>query len=53
MPSSTEIRNGNGNRAYSREQAALKRRTKVHHLPCGYSSPSGWGCGEQSDTDLP
>ncbi|MBO3663721.1 hypothetical protein [Microbacterium stercoris] len=47
------IRDGKGHRAYRREQAALKRRTKAEHLPCGYGSPSGWGCGEQIDTDLP
>lgn len=49
----TSIRDGKGHRAYRRQQAALKRRTKIEHLPCGYSSPSGWGCGEQIDTDLP
>ncbi|MDR2294698.1 MAG: hypothetical protein LBE05_05790 [Microbacterium sp.] len=53
MSDSKSIRNGKGHRAYRREQAALKRRTKVHRLPCGYASPSGWGCGEQIDTDLP
>lgn len=51
--SSRSIRDGKGHRAYRRAQAALKRRTKVQHLPCGYGSPSGWGCGEQIDTDLP
>lgn len=49
MPS---VRNGKGHRAYRRAQAALKRRTKNELLPCGHGSPSGWGCGEQIDTDL-
>lgn len=47
------VRDGVGHRAFRRKQAALKRRTKREHLPCGYASPSGWGCGEQIDTDLP
>lgn len=46
------IRDGKGHRAYRRKQDALKRRTKNEHLPCGYASPSGWGCGEQIDTTL-
>lgn len=50
---SRSIRDGRGHRAYRRKQAALKRRTKVEDLPCGYGSPSGWGCGEHIDTDLP
>jgi len=45
-------RDGRGHRAYRRQQAALKRRTKEYDLPCGYGSPSGWGCGEHIDTDL-
>lgn len=51
--SSRSIRDGKGHRAYRREQAALKRRTRAQHLPCGYGSTSGWGCGEQIDTTLP
>jgi hypothetical protein len=51
--SSRSIRDGEGHRAYRRQQAALRRRTKAQHLPCGHGSPSGWGCGEQIDTDLP
>ncbi|MGN7861466.1 hypothetical protein ACTJI8_12870 [Microbacterium sp. 22303] len=47
-----DARDGKGHRAYRRAQAALKRRTRVEHLPCGYGSPSGWGCGEQIDTTL-
>ncbi len=47
------IRNGKGHRAYRRKRDALKRRTRVEKLPCGYGSPSGWGCGEHIDTDLP
>jgi len=47
------IRDGKGHRAYRRQQAALKRRTRDEHLPCGYGSPSGWGCGEQIVTTLP
>lgn len=31
----------------------MKRRTRVDQLPCGYGSPSGWGCGEHIDTMLP
>lgn len=50
---SHSIRDGKGHRAYRREQAALKRRTKDEQLPCGYGSPSGWGCGDQIDTTLP
>ena len=50
---SRSIRDGKGHRAYRRKQAALKRRTKIEDLPCGYGSPSGWGCGERIDTDLP
>lgn len=50
---SRSIRDGKGHRAYRRQQAALKRRTKAQDLPCGYGSPSGWGCGEHIDTDLP
>lgn len=50
---SRSIRDGKGHRAYRRQQAALKRRTKVQDLPCGYGSPSGWGCGEHIDTELP
>jgi len=46
------IRNGKGHRAYRRKQAALKRRTRDENLPCGYGSPSGWGCGEPIDTTL-
>lgn len=49
---SRSIRDGKGHRAYRRQQASLKRRTKNEHLPCGYGSPSGWGCGEQIDTTL-
>jgi len=51
--SSRSIRDGKGHRAYRRDQARLKRRTKDEHLPCGYMSPHGWGCGEQIDTELP
>lgn len=51
--SSRSIRDGKGHRAYRRNQASLKRRTKHEHLPCGYGSTHGWGCGEQIDTDLP
>lgn len=47
------VRDGKGHRAYRRQQGALKRRTKAQDLPCGYGSPSGWGCGEHIDTDLP
>jgi hypothetical protein len=47
------IRNGVGHRAYRRKQAALKRRTARENLPCGYGSPSGWGCGQSIDTTLP
>jgi len=50
---SRSIRDGKGHRAYRRQQAALKRRTRAQDLPCGYGSPSGWGCGEHIDTDLP
>jgi hypothetical protein len=50
---STSIRDGKGHRAYRRKQGQLKRRTAREHLPCGYGSPSGWGCGEQIDTTLP
>ncbi|MFD7871382.1 MULTISPECIES: hypothetical protein [unclassified Microbacterium] len=46
------VRDGKGHRAYRRQQAALKRRTKAENLPCGHGSPSGWGCGEPIDTDL-
>ncbi len=49
---SHSIRDGKGHRAYRRQQAALKRRTKEQDLPCGYGSPSGWGCGEHIDTEL-
>lgn len=49
---SRSIRDGKGHRAYRRQQAALKRRTKAENLRCGYGSPSGWGCGEPIDTDL-
>ncbi|WPO87863.1 hypothetical protein SCB71_06370 [Herbiconiux sp. KACC 21604] len=45
-------RDGKGHRAYRRAQASLRQRTKEQHLPCGYGSPSGWGCGEQIDTTL-
>lgn len=31
----------------------MKRRTREENLPCGYGSPSGWGCGEPIDTTLP
>lgn len=51
--SSRSIRDGKGHRAYRRSQAALKRRTATQHLPCGYGSTSGWGCGEQIETTLP
>lgn len=51
--SSHSIRDGKGHRAYRRQQATLKRRTKTDQLPCGYGSAHGWGCGEQIDTDLP
>lgn len=47
------VRDGKGHRAYRRQQSALKRRTKAENLPCGHGSPSGWGCGEHIDTDLP
>ena len=47
-----DIRNGKGHRAYRRQQAALKRRTRNDNLTCGYGSPSGWGCGEPIDTTL-
>lgn len=47
------VRDGKGHRAYRRQQAALKRRTTVDGLPCGYGSPDGWGCGEPIDTTLP
>lgn len=47
------LRDGKGHRAYRRNQSALKRRTKYELLPCGHGSPSGWGCGEQIDTELP
>lgn len=50
---SHHIRDGVGHRAYRRKQAALKRRTRTEHLPCGYGSTHGWGCGEQIDCDLP
>lgn len=53
MGGSESIRNGKGHRAYRRAQGALKRRTRAQDLPCGYGSPSGWGCGEHIDTDLP
>ena len=43
---SKDIRNGRGHRAYRRQQAALKARTKRHGLPCTW-------CGEPIDTDLP
>lgn len=49
----SSLRNGAGHRAYRRKQAALKRRTARENLPCGYDSPSGWGCGEPIDTELP
>lgn len=49
---SRSIRDGKGHRAYRRQQSALKRRTKAEKLPCGYGSPSGWGCGEPIDTEL-
>ena len=48
-----EIRNGKGHRAYRRRQAALKRRTRVEDLPCGWGSTHGWGCGGHIDTTLP
>lgn len=51
--SNRSIRDGKGHRAYRRKQAALKRRTAREHLPCGYGSSQGWGCGEQIDTTLP
>lgn len=50
---SNAIRDGVGHRAYRRKQAALKRRTANENLPCGWESPSGWGCGEPIDTTLP
>jgi hypothetical protein len=46
------IRDGKGHRAYRRQLATLKRRTKELDLPCDYGSPSGWGCGEHIATDL-
>lgn len=49
----TSVRDRKGPSAYRREQAALKRRTRAQDLPCGYASPSGWGCGESIDTTLP
>lgn len=49
----SSLRNGTGHRAYRRKQAALKRRTARENLPCGYGSPSGWGCGQPIDTELP
>jgi hypothetical protein len=51
--STRSIRDGKGHRAYRRAQAVLKRRTRDEHLPCGWSSTEGWGCGEQIDTTLP
>lgn len=51
MPSHS-IRDGKGHRAYRRDQARLRRRTHEEDLPCGYGSPSGWGCGEHIDTTL-
>lgn len=50
--SSRSIRDGKGHRAYRRSQERLKRRTRIENLPCGYGSPSGWGCGEPIDTTL-
>lgn len=50
--SSRSIRDGKGHRAYRRQQAALKRRTAIENIPCGYGSPHGWGCGEPIDTTL-
>ncbi|MDN3309573.1 hypothetical protein QWJ90_01375 [Microbacterium oryzae] len=47
------VRDGKGHRAYRRRQAALKRRTAVEDLPCGYGSTHGWGCGNSIDTTLP
>lgn len=49
---SRSIRDGKGHRAYRRQQASLKRRTREEDLPCGHGSPSGWGCGEPIDTTL-
>lgn len=49
----TSIRDGKGHRAYRRQQAALKRRTRDEDLPCGWGSTHGWGCGEHIDTELP
>ncbi len=50
---SNAIRNGKGHRAYRRRRDALKRRTLVENLPCGYGSTEGWGCGQPIDTTLP
>ncbi len=49
--STKSIRNGAGHRAYRRKQAALKRRTAVENLPCGWGSD--YGCGQPIDTTLP
>jgi len=50
---SSSVRDGKGHRAYRRQQAALRRRTRAENLPCGYGSMHGWGCGEPIDTELP
>jgi hypothetical protein len=50
--SNRSIRDGKGHRAYRRQQAALKLRTKNENLPCGYGSPTGEGCGLPIDTSL-
>lgn len=42
----SNIRNGDGHRAYRRQQAALKRRTARLGLVC-------WLCGSKIDTSLP
>lgn len=41
-----QIRNGVGHRAYRREAARLKRKTKERGLPCHW-------CGKPIDCDLP
>ena len=51
--SNRSLRDGPGHRAYRRNQAALKQRTREQNLPCGFGSTNGWGCGEPIDTTLP
>lgn len=51
--SSRSIRDGKGDRAYRRRQAALKRRTARENRPCRYGSPTREGCGQPIDTTLP